>query len=50
VWKKKQEEIANHKREKKEYTELCGVKRREENERCEDEAKEAKTEEQGFGG
>jgi len=45
-WRKKRGEIADYKREKKEYKELCGVKRREENERWEEEAEEAKTEEQ----
>jgi len=45
-WRKKRGEIADYKREKKEYKELCGVKRREENERWEEEAEEAKMEEQ----
>jgi len=43
-WRKKRGEITNYKREKKEYKELCGVKRREENERWEEEAGETKTE------
>jgi len=42
-WRKEQGKIADYKREKKA---LCGVKRRVENERWEEEAKKAKTEEQ----
>jgi len=45
AWRKEQGEIADYKREKKEYKELCGVKRREENERWEEEAEEVKTKE-----
>jgi len=41
-WMKERGEIADYKREK----ELCGVKRREENERWEEEAEKAKTEKQ----
>jgi len=37
-------EIAIYKREKKEYTELCGVKRREEKERWEETAEKTQTE------
>jgi len=39
-------EITDYKREKKEYKELYGVKKREENERWEEEAEETKTKEQ----
>jgi len=45
-WRKERGEIADYKREKKEYKELCGIKRKEENKRWEEEAEESKTEEQ----
>jgi len=45
-WRKERVEIADYKREKKEYKELCGIKKREENKRWEEEAEESKTEEQ----